>query len=191
MKPNNTKWIILAAVAGVFGFFLGPALMRGLPGGLGVLIVAVLFLAVIGYIVYILAGNKGGKAATPAMLADARTMAAAPGKGRIYIVRRGFMGGLAGMKVDIRGVAAGHVRMNQFVMAEVSPGTYEIETAMARNGMKPSNSESTVTVAEGEIVVVQAMLEMRATHAMTVQIRLSPNEGRIEIGNAKMAQWTS
>lgn len=191
MKPNNTKWIILAGVAGVFGFFIGPRILGSVSGGSGLLILLVLFAGLVGFIIYSLGGNKVGKAATPAMLADARTMAAAPGKGRIYVVRRGFMGGLAGMKVDIRGVAAGQVRMNQFVMAEVLPGTYEIETAMARNGMKPSNSESTVTVAEGEIVVVQAMLEMRATHAMTVQIPLSPNEGRIEIGNAKMAQWTS
>ncbi|QNQ10403.1 hypothetical protein [Sphingomonas alpina] len=190
MNPNNKKWLILTFVAAIIGVFAGPALL-GSMGSMGGIVGAVILIAAVGYIVYLLSANKVGKAADPAAVKDARSLVPAPGKARIYVVRRGFMGGLAGMKVDIAGVASGQIRMNQFVMAEVAPGTYTVETAMARNGMKPSNSESSVTVAEGEAVVVQVMLEVRATHAVTVQKQLSPGEARSEIANTKMVQWTS
>ena len=124
------------------------------------------------------------------MIADARGFTPTPGMARLYVVRRGFMGGMAGMKVTIAGEKAGQIRMNQFVMAELPPGTYTLETAMARNGMKSSHSAAPVTLAAGEVAVIRAGLEMRATHAMTVQQPLSPDEGRTEIMATKMVQWT-
>ena len=189
MTPNNSKWIILTIIAAIVGVFAGPVLL-GSMGSLGGIVGVVILVAAVGYIIYLLSANKVGKAADPATLKDARSLAPAPGKARIYVVRRGFMGGLAGMKVSVVGVAAGQIRMNQFVMAEVAPGTYTVETAMARNGMKPSNSDSSVTVAEGQAVVIQAMLEVRATHAITVQQQLSPAKARSEIASTKMVQWT-
>ncbi|MGH6613659.1 hypothetical protein [Sphingomonas sp.] len=189
--PDNSKWIILTCIAAFIGVFVGPVLVRSLPDGVGGSLMIAILVAVVGYIVYLLAGNKVGKAADAATLKDARLLIPAPGKARIYVVRRGFMGGLAGMKVSIAGVASGQIRMNQFVMAEVTPGTYTVETAMARNGMKPSNSESSVTVADGDAVVVQVILEVRATHAVTVQKQLSPGQARSEIASTKMVQWTS
>ncbi|MFV0624298.1 DUF2846 domain-containing protein [Sphingomonas sp. ac-8] len=190
MRPDNTKWIVLTVVAVVFGALLGPALLGSLPGGIAWPIALVLILAPLGYVVWVLAGNKVGKAATPAAMADAQAFVPAPGMARIYVVRRGFMGGMAGMKVAIEGVASGQIRMNQFVMAEVPPGSYTIETAMARNGMKPSNAETTLTVAAGDLVTLRAMLQVNATHAVTVHERLSLADGRFEIGRAKMVQWT-
>ncbi|QNA84611.1 hypothetical protein G4G27_11910 [Sphingomonas sp. So64.6b] len=190
MSPNNLKWFILTIIAAIVGVLFGPVLFRSM-GSMGGIVGIAIFVAIIGYIVYLLAANKVGKAADPAMVKDARSLVPAPGTARIYVVRRGFMGGMAGMKVDIAGVASGQIRMNQFVMAEVSPGTYIVETAMARNGMKPSNSESSLTLDEGETVVLKATLEVRATHAITVQKRLSPGEARSEIASAKMVQWTS
>jgi hypothetical protein len=57
--------------------------------------------------------------------------------------------------------------------------------------MKPSNSDTSLTLGEGEAVVLQVMLEVRATHAITVQKRLSPGEARSEIAKTKMVRWTS
>jgi len=189
MRPDNTKWIILAIVGGVVGALFGPMLGRAM-GGFGAILMALFFVGAVGYIVYLLAGNKVGKAASPAALADARALKAPPGQARIYVVRRGFMGGLAGMKVSVDGVAAGQIRMNQFVMAEVAPGTYTVETAMARNGAKPSNSTSSVTVGAGEVAVIRVMLEVHSLHATTVQERLSMAAAPAEIGTAKLVQWT-
>ena len=189
--PNNTKWMVLIVVAAVIGAFAGPALYTLVPAGIALLICTLLLVAALGYVIYILAGNKVGRPATPAMVADARAFAPAPGTARLYVVRRGFMGGLAGMKIDIAGREAGQIRMNQFVMAELPPGTYTLATAMARNGLKSSRSSSEVTLAPGEVMIVRAMLEVRATHAMTVQQVLAPAEGRSEIMAARMVTWSN
>ena len=189
MQPNNTKWIVLTVIAAVVGAIAGPMMLRALPGGLGLAVAALMLVAVGGYLVYILAGNKVGRTAPPALVADARSFAPAPGTARLYVVRRGFMGGMAGMKVAIPGVAAGQIRMNQFVMAELPPGTYTLDTAMARNGLKSSHAAGTYTLAAGEVMVVRTMLEMRATHALTVQQPLDPAEAQNEIMSAKMVQW--
>jgi uncharacterized membrane protein YfcA len=181
---------VLIVVGAVVGALLGPMLGQSLSGGAAFLIFGLFFLGVIGLIVWSLSGNKVGKPASAAALADARRLTATPGTARIYVVRRGFMGGLAGMKVMIEGVASGQVRMNQFVMAEVQPGTYTVETAMARNGMKPSNSQTTLTVQSGETAVILAGLQMEAMHASTTQQRLLGAEAQMEIGRSKMVQWT-
>lgn len=190
MRPDNSKWIILAVIAAIIGFFVGPMLMNGVSSGVGLVVILLIFIAVIAFIVWSLAANKVGKAASSSEQAAARTLTPGAGMARIYVVRRGFVGGMAGMKVDIAGVAAGQIRMNQFVMAEVPPGTYAVETAMARNGMKPSNSESRYTLGSGEAIVILAMLEMKAMHSMTVQQRLAPSEAKMEIGRSKLVQWT-
>lgn len=191
MKPDNTKWIVLTVIAAVIGAVLGPMLGQSLSGGTAALIFGLILVAVIAFVIWSLSGNKVGKPASATALADARALTPASGTARIYVVRRGFMGGMAGMKVTIEDVATGQIRMNQFVMAEVPPGTYTIETAMARNGMKPSNSQSTVTLGSGEIAVILVMLQMEATHARTVQQRVSGSEGRNEIARAKMVLWTN
>lgn len=191
MRPNNTKWIVLTVIAAVIGAILGPMMASSLSMGAALVIFVVLAAAVIGFLVWSLAANKVGKRATPAMVTDARGFGPTGGSARLYVVRRGFMGGLAGMKVTIAGIAAGQVRMNQFVMAELPPGTYTVDTEMARNGMKSSHSSNTVTLAPGEVTIVRAMLAMRATHAMTVQEVLTGEEGRSEIMRATMVQWTN
>lgn len=191
MKPDNSKWIILGIVAAVIGAFVGPTIFNSMSGGVAALIVVVFFVGVIGFIIWSLAANKVGKTASAAEMAKARAMTPMPGTARIYVVRRGFMGGMAGMKVDIRGVASGQIRMNQFVMAEVQPGTYTIETAMARNGVKPSNSETEFTLQNGEVLVILVMLQLEAMHARTVQQRIGAPEAQTQIASAKMIQWTT
>lgn len=191
MKPDNTKWIVLTVVAAVIGAVLGPMLGRSLSGGAVTVIFGLILVAVIAFVVWSLSGNKVGKPASAAELADARELKPTSGRARIYVVRRGFMGGMAGMKVAVEGVATGQIRMNQFVMAEVPPGTYTIETAMARNGVKPSNSQSTVTVGSEEIAVILVMLQMEAMHATTVQQRISGSQGHAEIARARLVRWTN
>lgn len=190
MTPDNSKWIILGIIAAVVGAFMGPMLFNSMSGGTALVVCGLFFVGVIGFIIWSLSANKVGKRASTAMLAQARAMTPAQGTARIYVVRRGFMGGMAGMKVNIRGVASGQIRMNQFVMAEVPPGTYSIETAMARNGVKPSNSEHEYTVQSGEVLVVLAMLQLEAMHARTVQQRRNGSDAKAEIARSKMIQWT-
>lgn len=189
MKPNNTKWIVLAVVAAVVGAFLGPIMMESLSGGMAIVVFGLLFVGIIAFLIWSLSANKIGKPASAAALANARLLAATPGTARIYVVRRGFMGGMAGMKVTIDGVATGQIRMNQFVMAEVSPGTYAVETAMARDGVKPSRSESSLTLQSGEIAVILVRLQMEAMHATTDQQRILGSEAKGEIASAKMVKW--
>lgn len=189
MSANNTKWMIIIVIAAIAGAFLGPALLGGLPTGIGLAVAALFLIAVGGYLVYILAGNKVGRAAPPAVVEDARSFAPAPGMARLYVVRRGFMGGMAGMRVMVAD-KAGQVRMNQSLMAELPPGDYTLETAMARNGLKSSHAATPITLAAGEVSVIRATLEMRATHAMTQHQPLSPDEGRAEVLATKMVLWT-
>jgi len=189
MKADNTKWIVLMIVGGVAGAILGPMLGRSLSGGSVALICGLILVAFVALIVWSLAANKVGKPASAAMMADARAMKPAPGTARIYVVRRGFMGGMAGMKVEIHGVAAGQIRMNQFVMAEVAPGTYTVETAMARNGTRPSNAQGDLTLQNGEVAVIVTTLQMEAMHAQTVQQRVLGAEAQSEVGRAKMVRW--
>jgi len=190
MKADNSKWIVLMIVGAVVGALAGPMLGRSMSAGTAVVVFGLIFAALIAFIVWSLSGNKVGKPASAADLAEARAMKPAAGMARIYVVRRGFMGGLAGMKVSIAGVASGQIRMNQFVMAEVPPGTYTIETAMARNGVKPSNAQSTYTVQSGDVAVIVATLQMAAMHATTTQERVLGAEAQGEVTRAKLIRWT-
>ncbi len=190
MKPNNNKWIILGIVGGIVGALFGSTVLRSLSGGMVFVLFAMFFVGMAAVVVWSLSGNKIGKPASAEATADARAMRPAPGMARIYVVRRGFMGGMAGMKVDIHGIAAGQIRMNQFVMAEVPPGAYTVETAMARNGAKPSNHDSRIGVAAGDVVVLRAGLQLEAMHAVTTHERILGAEAQSELANAKMVQWT-
>lgn len=191
MRPNNSKWFVLTGIAAVIGAVFGLTGARSLSGGASTIIFGAFFVGVVALLVWSLSGNKVGKKAAPAVLADARAMKPAAGTGRIYVVRRGYMGGMVGMKVDIRGIASGQIRMNQFVMAEVLPGTYTIETAMARNGVKPSNAETTVSVASGDVVVILAMLQVKSLHSATTQERILGAEAQSAVAKTKMIEWTS
>lgn len=191
MRPNNSKWFVLTGIAAVFGAVFGMTGARSLSGGAAMIVFVVFFVGVVAFLVWSLSANKVGKKAAPQVLADARAMKPAAGTARIYVVRRGYMGGMVGMRVDIRGVASGQIRMNQFVMAEVSPGTYTVETAMARNGVKPSNAETILTVASGDVVVILAMLQVKSLHSTTTQERILGAEAQRAVAKTKMIEWTS
>jgi len=191
MRPNNVKWFVLTGIAAFFGVIFGMAGAQSLSGGAAVLIFGGLFVAAIAFVIWSLSGNRVGKTASPALMADARTLRPAAGSARIYVVRRGFMGGMAGMKIDIHGVASGQIRMNQFVMAEVPAGTYTVETAMARNGIKPSNSETTLSVQGGDVVVILAMLKVQSLHSTTKQERIVGTEAQTAVATTKMIEWTN
>lgn len=191
MRPKNTKWFVLTGIAAFFGVIFGMTGAQSLSGGAAVVIFGGLFVAAIAFVIWSLSGNRVGKAASPAFIADARTLRPAAGSARIYVVRRGFMGGMAGMKIDIHGVASGQIRMNQFVMAEVPPGTYTVETAMARNGVKPSNSQTTLSVQGGDVVVILAMLKVQSLHSTTTQERIVGTEAQTAVATTKMIEWTN
>ena len=95
MRPDNTKWIALIVVAAVIGAVLGPILGQSLSGGTALLVFGLIMLAVVGFIVWSLSANKVGKPASAAQMTEARAMTPAAGTARIYVVRRGFMGGMA------------------------------------------------------------------------------------------------
>ena len=186
---RNAFWIVVIIIGAIVGAGVGRSLASSMSGGSAMLLALVAIAFVVGLIIWSLSGNKVGRRADPAAEADARAMTPAPGKARIYIVRRGFVGALAGMKVGIDGIATGQLKSGQFVMAEVAPGNYRIETAMAR-GQRGSQAETQLVVAEGEAVVIHVTLEMGALSGKTIQSRLDPGRGRGEIAGAKLVQWT-
>lgn len=188
MSGKNVFWIILIFLAAFVGAFMGPALLEDVPIGIVAVLTLVFLGGIIALIVYSLSGNRGGAAASTEELANARAFTPAEGKGRIYIIRRGFVGAMQGMNVEIEGVAGGQIKSKQFLMAEVDPGTYRIKARMAR-GPKATRSETEVEVRAGESVAIQAFLEMGALAGKTIFETVEPGVAKAQVADMKMLHW--
>lgn len=182
---RNAFWITVIIIAAIVGALFGPSLMGNVSGETALIIMIVFMLLFIGLIVFSLSGNKGGKAADAATTADARALRAPEGKGRIYVVRRGFVAALQGMNIAIDGVGSGQLKSKRFIMADVEPGTYQISSKMAR-GTKSTASTIDVTVAAGQCVVVSAYVEMTALAAKTIFTVLDDAQARSNLADSKM-----
>ena len=185
---KNSFWYIVIAVAAAIGFYIGPALAESL-GGASLIVFPLILLGLIGFIVYSLSGNKGGPRADPAAEADALALRPAPGKGRIYVVRRGFAASLQGMNVAIDGRFKGQIRSGHFLMAELDPGTYRVDVRMARGG-KSTESALDVTVAEGRNQVIHVIFEMGAITGATKLTPIEEAKAAEALAGAKMMSWS-
>jgi hypothetical protein len=181
-------WLTIIFAAAIFGAFLGPSL-GSLLGETTMLILAPLFLiGVIGFCIWALSSNKSGKKADSATLADARTMRAADGKGRIYITRRGFVAALQGMDVTLDGVAKGQIKSGQMLMAEVEPGTHSLHVGTAKAKLANA-AEMQVDVGGGEVVVIDAMIEMGALKGSVKLTRLDAGKARENVNATALILW--
>lgn len=147
MTPRN---IIIFAIALIVGLYLG--LQYPLFG-------AVMIVPLIIFVVVVLMRNKSGALADPSTMADALQFTAPPSKARIYIRRKGFVGGQQGMNVTIDDRLNSQIRSKYFLMAEVDPGTHKVAAQMA-SGTKSAETTIDVTVQAGECVLLDVKFDM-------------------------------
>ena len=119
MTPLNIGLFTLAIVIGIYIGLSHP--MIGL----------LLLIPVVVLVIFILMRNKSGALASAEESTDALAMNVLPGKARIYVMRKGFVGGQQGMDISIDGQLSSQIRTKYFLMAEVEPGVHRITAKMA------------------------------------------------------------
>ncbi len=185
---KNAFWVTMIFVAAIVGAFLGPALAQSLSTGAMLTFSVVTLIAIVGLIVWSLSSNKSGRKADTAALADARTMRAPDGKARIYVTRRGFVAALQGMNVTLDETGKGQIKSGQMLMADVEPGTHRLHAAMAK-GIMANAGAMEVTVAAGEVAVIDAMFEMSALKGDAKLTRLDGAKARENVNATKLILW--
>lgn len=185
---KNAFWVTMIFVAAIVGAFLGPALAQSLSTGAMLTFSVVTLIAIVGLIVWSLSSNKSGRKADTAALADARTMRAPDGKARIYVTRRGFVAALQGMNVTLDETGKGQIKSGQMLMADVEPGTHRLHAAMAK-GIMANAGAMEVTVAAGEVAVIDAMFEMSALKGDAKLTRLDGAKARENVNATKLMLW--
>ncbi|NKB16713.1 MAG: hypothetical protein HC774_07415, partial [Sphingomonadales bacterium] len=154
MSPTTKMAVIVTVpIAVVLGFVLGrSSALFGIMALLGAL----------GFVAWIVLGNKQGAAVGEAELASALGITPANGMARIYVTRAGFAGGQQGLNVTLSTGHDGQIRSKYFMMAEVSPGTHTVSARMSKAGEK-WRRETSVTLAAGEAAMLDVELEMTMT----------------------------
>ena len=185
---KNAMWLTIIFAAAIVGAFLGPSL-GGLIGETAMLILAPVFLiGVIIFIIWALSSNKSGKKADTATLAEARTMKAPEGKGRIYVTRRGFVAALQGMNVMLDGTAKGQIKSGQMLMADVEPGAHHLQVGAAKAKLAHA-AEMDIDIGAGGVVVIDAMIEMGALKGSVKLTRLDAAKAREDVSATKLILW--
>ncbi len=189
---NRTlKWILLgllALVAAFFGMALsGWVISNASPGG-GVLFTLAMLAMTVGIFVWLLSGNRKIVLADAAEVRAALAMQPAEGKAAVYLVRKGFVGMLQGFDFEIEGLpgfhAKGQAKGNQFLHAEVEPGTYRI-TAKG----KGNSGETQFTLAAGDVTVLRVILEPALVKGAIVFDPVDPASARADLAAVKMVRW--
>lgn len=139
------------------GIFVGAIIIGGFLGlqfsGFAWLLVPlIIFVAVV-----LLRNKSGDKAET----AEAMKMTPTTGKARIYVMRKGFVAGQQGMNITIGSQLNSQIRSKYFLMAEVQPGVHEV-TAQMSSGSKSAAISHELTLAEGEIALLDMKINMGA-----------------------------
>ena len=177
MTPRN---IALFAGAIIIGLFLG---LRYPMVGL------LLFIPIVVVVAVILLRNKGGALASPTASAEARAFTAAPGKARIYVMRKGFVGGQQGMNVTIDDTFNSQIRTGYFLSAEVEPGEHTVYAQMASQ-TKSSAASETVTLAPGQAILLDAKLNVGALQGAVVFLTTdNAAEARAKLAKLKLVEW--
>lgn len=142
------------------GIFVGAIIIGGFLGlqfsGFAWLLVPLII-----FVAIVLLRNKSGDKADPAETAEAMKMIPAAGKARIYAMRKGFVAGQQGMNITIGSQYNSQIRSKYFLMAEVEPGVHEV-TAQMSSGSKSAAVSHELTLAEGEIALLDMKLNMGA-----------------------------
>ncbi|MBC7987747.1 MAG: DUF2846 domain-containing protein [Sphingomonadaceae bacterium] len=187
---KNAFWIVVIVIAAIIGAMYGPSLLETFPPEVVLIGGGLFFLALIGFVIFSLSGNKGGRRADASAEAAARTLRAPEDKARIYFIRRGFVASLQGMNVSVDENFKGQIKSGKFVMAEVAPGAHRLNARMARGG-KSTAAEMDFDLAPGESAFVVATIEMGALAASTKLTRVDETRARDELAGVKMMMWES
>lgn len=185
---KNAMWIMASIGAGIVGFFLGPKLLSGFSPSTVLMLAAIFFMALIGYIIWALSNNRGAKKADEAQQVHAKAMKASDGKARIYITRRGFVASMQGVDVVIAGIAKGQIKSGQMLMAEVSPGSYSISVNAAKASLA-KGADMDVPVVDGEVVVLAVAFEMGALKGTLLLDRCDDQQARNNVAHNKLMLW--
>lgn len=114
-------------------------------------------------------------------------MQPAEGKAAIYILRKGFVGMLQGFNFEIEGFARGQAKGNQFLHAELPPGTYRITARTKGNA-----GETQVSLTAGEVAVLRVILEPGLVKGAIMFDRVAnPASARADLAGIKMVCWES
>ena len=185
-KSKITITTALAAVA-VFIVFLFVGFSIGAGGSL--LLVILALAAIVALIIFFLSGNKKEVAVSDVALADARQMRAPSGMARLYIVRRGFVGGQQGMDIAIDTTHNGQIKSGRALVADLPPGQHTLTARMARGGDQ-SETSLVLDLATDSVAVVHATTTMGAS---TASVRLSVmndmNAAKGELDKARFLIW--
>jgi len=147
MTPRN---IVIMAIAMVLGIYLGTRFqMIGMVALIGAL----------GFVLFVLLGNKQGTRADPAMLADALAIKPTPGMARIYVMRKGFMAAMQGMNITVDDQFSGQIRSGYFMMAEVTPGEHHL-TAKFSKQTASTLQKHTVELQAGDVALFNMSFDM-------------------------------
>mgnify|MGYP000867450009 CR=1 FL=1 len=187
---SQIKWVgfaVVVVIAAIFGMALSSFVAANASGAGAALFTLAMLAVVVGIFWWLLSGNKKSAMADASATSAALAMQPSEGKAAIYIMRKGFVGMLQGFDFEIEGVARGQAKGNQFLYAELLPGTYRI-TAKA----KGNEGETQLAVTSGEVVVLRVMLEPGLLKGMIMFDRLAnPASARADLGSIKMVCWDS
>ncbi len=187
---RQLKWvgfIAICIVAAFFGLALSQFVTANASEGGALLFTLAMFAMVVGIFWWLLSGNKKVAMADAAATSAALAMQPAEGKAAVYIVRKGFVGMLQGFNFAIEGVMQGQAKGNQFLYAELPPGSYRI-TAKG----KGNAGETDVSLAAGEVVVFRINLEPGLVKGSIAFERVAnPHSMKSDIAGIKMVMWDS
>jgi hypothetical protein len=179
MTPRNIALITVAAIFGAYFGFQFPVIgLIAMVGGLG-------------FAAFVLLGNKQGTKADPAKLADALTLQPANGKARIYVMRKGFVGGMQGMNISIDDSYNGQIRSNYFMMAELDPGTYNMSAQFSKQTASTRQSH-VVTITAGDVVLLNMTFDLGMLQG-TIRFDETRDTAQIKqlLSGLKMVNWLS
>lgn len=185
---KNAVWLTIIFAAAILGAFLGPSMASLLGEGTMLILAPVFLIGVVAFCIWALSSNKSGKKADTATLAEARTMRAPDGKGRIYVTRRGFVAALQGMNVTLDDSATGQIKSGQMLMADVAPGMHRLQVGTAKAKLANA-ADMEIDIGAGGVVVIDAMIEMGALKGSVKLTRLDAAKARENVNATALILW--
>lgn len=169
--------------------FIGAALLGAFVGLRYPLVGVLLLVPVIVLVVVILMRNKSGAMASPEATAEALRMVPPPGKARLFIMRKGFIGGQQGMEIIVDGTLHSQIRSRYFLSADLDPGEHSVRAKMA-SGTNSAARDHRVTLAAGDIVLVDMKLNMGALQGTPdfTEVR-DAVEARAMLEGCRLIEW--
>lgn len=172
--PKYIPFIIVGAVLGLAGVFA----FRGTAGTIFMLLCALIVLALVGYVGWILlVKNKTANVASSEQKHQALLFAPVPGKGVLYLYRAQVVGLLAGLEVTLDGRGIGQTRGFSFFRLELEPGRHVLGGAA---NCEPLEFE----IGAGELLFVEQELMMGAMKN-GYRYRIQPDNADTRAGIAK------